>query len=263
MNETLPSPVGASRSKWDLVTRVLGTIDLHYHFRTRPLRRFFAKHERNRSVRIFEFGCGNGGNLLELRARRSSMIGVGMDIDHDFIHAAQISAKAKGFDGLSFVCTDSIDEIKDKPASFDYVMLIDVLEHLDDPSASLHEAARMLKPGGSVLISVPTRRYPRIFGREYHEAVGHVRDGFNLQELDDLFGPSFERVQYNYNTGLIASAACACFYRFVPNIRSRKLAIFSMISLHLSRLVDVLNGESRSCSLWAVYRQVPMGASSA
>lgn len=39
--------------------------------------------------------------------------------------------------------------------SFDTVILSDVLEHISDPRNSMHEVARVLKPGGSVLINVP------------------------------------------------------------------------------------------------------------
>ncbi len=38
---------------------------------------------------------------------------------------------------------------------FDTVLLLDVLEHLAEPEAALREAGRVLRPGGSVLITVP------------------------------------------------------------------------------------------------------------
>lgn len=40
-------------------------------------------------------------------------------------------------------------------ASFDWLVVLDVLEHLPRPQASLIEAARVLRPGGKVLLHVP------------------------------------------------------------------------------------------------------------
>lgn len=40
-------------------------------------------------------------------------------------------------------------------ASFDTVMLLDVLEHVAEPEAALREAARVLVPGGQLLLTIP------------------------------------------------------------------------------------------------------------
>ena len=42
-----------------------------------------------------------------------------------------------------------------EPASFDLVVLADVLEHLPDPAAGLQRATSFCRPGGAVLVSVP------------------------------------------------------------------------------------------------------------
>jgi len=40
-------------------------------------------------------------------------------------------------------------------ARFDCVLLLDVLEHVAAPEAALHEAARVLRPGGQLLLTIP------------------------------------------------------------------------------------------------------------
>jgi len=246
---------GMGNGKWDQVTKWLGPIDLHYHFRSKPLLKYFARQSPDRSIRVLEFGCGEGANLFAIQSRLPAMTGLGVDIDQTSINKARSIAAQKATHRLAFLCADSMNDSDVKPASFDYALLIDVLEHLKDPGALLSDIDSLLTPDGTILVSVPTHRYPRVFGREFHNAVGHVRDGFTMDELDGLLGTSYERIQSSYNTGLVAGAACACFYRLIPKIRFRKVAILGIIGLHLARLADFFNGESISCSIWAVYRR--------
>ena len=41
-------------------------------------------------------------------------------------------------------------------SSFDFITMLAVLEHLDNPEAILHECARILRPGGGLLLTVPS-----------------------------------------------------------------------------------------------------------
>jgi len=56
--------------------------------------------------------------------------------------------------------------------SFDAILLLDVLEHLDDEKVVLRTLGRVLKPGGLAVISVPAR--PDLFS-EFDEIQGHRR----------------------------------------------------------------------------------------
>lgn len=255
MSDGYEAPDMGKKSKWDLVEKLLGSTDLHYHFRTRSLFKYLKRSDKSTAIRVCEFGCGVGGNLLRMGEAWRGMVGVGIDIDRESILIARRAAAVKGLHNLSFYCAGSAELAPEGHSNFDYILLIDVLEHLDDPGSVLHELGGILKPEGQFLVSVPTHRYPLVFGRAYHDAVGHVRDGFTLSELDDLIGDRYRRIQHKYSTGLLASMACACFYRIIPKIRSRKISIASMLGLHISRLFDVFNGPSVSCSLWAVYRE--------
>jgi SAM-dependent methyltransferase len=58
------------------------------------------------------------------------------------------------------------------PASFDYLLAFEVLEHIDQDRDALAAWTRKLKPGGRVLLSVPA--HARKYGRS-DEIVGHVR----------------------------------------------------------------------------------------
>ena len=59
------------------------------------------------------------------------------------------------------VMHDGIDEIADVTAlkygseTFDYVLCINVLEHITEPQKALDEIQRVLRPGGLAIISTP------------------------------------------------------------------------------------------------------------
>ena len=65
-------------------------------------------------------------------------------------------------------------------ASVDCVSCTQVLEHIEDDNAAVAEFARVLKPGGHALITVPTPPEP-------WPMDGHVREGYTEPQLGDLF----------------------------------------------------------------------------
>ena len=102
------------------------------------------------ALEVVELGCGYRAKLLvALRDRLKRGVGVDFCIDPDLHTLAPFTF----FEGP---IEDTLPKLAD--ASFDVVMLISVLEHLADPLAALESARRLLKPGGLVLINVPTWR---------------------------------------------------------------------------------------------------------
>lgn len=101
-------------------------------------------------------------------------------------------------DGQEFVAGDAT-EMPFEDASFDMVTMFDLLEHVPDDAAVARETLRVLKPGGTVLVSTPNLerwRFPyyRLFApvcpseETLFKDWGHVRRGYTQSELDVLFG---------------------------------------------------------------------------
>jgi SAM-dependent methyltransferase len=82
--------------------------------------------------------------------------------------------------------------------AFDQVVVVDYLEHIPDDDAFAAELARILKPGGSVLINVPHLRPGSLVNRLRHrigltdEWHGHLRPGYTEEDLRRLLGPRFQ-----------------------------------------------------------------------
>lgn len=73
-------------------------------------------------------------------------------------------------------------------ASFDAVFASGVLEHVDDVAAAVAEIARVLAPGGTLLLGLPFRQGLHLEPHDYWRFTEHgirwlLRDGFEIREL--------------------------------------------------------------------------------
>jgi SAM-dependent methyltransferase len=125
--------------------------------------------------RVLDVGCGIGDFL---RFRRGT---VGVDINP----GAVAYCREQGLDARKME-TDCLP-FADK--EFDGAMLDNVLEHIAEPRPVLHEIARVLRPGGTLIVGVPGRRGfasdpdHKVFydARRLKEVVD--RAGFSLHKL--------------------------------------------------------------------------------
>ena len=67
-------------------------------------------------------------------------------------------------------------------ATFDCCLCSEVIEHIHEDAVAVSELARVLKPGGVLLLSVPTPPAP------YDPA--HVREGYTLTQLSEVLDKS-------------------------------------------------------------------------
>lgn len=113
-------------------------------------------------LRLVEIGCGSGA-LLETAAEFGEVVGV--EASPDFLEVA----RRRGFS----VLPGSLPDRLPLPAeSFDGVLLLDVLEHIEDDRAALQALARVLRPGGLLVCTVPAYSW---LWSAHDEALGHQR----------------------------------------------------------------------------------------
>jgi 2-polyprenyl-3-methyl-5-hydroxy-6-metoxy-1,4-benzoquinol methylase len=97
------------------------------------------------TVRLLDVGCSSGAFLHSALRLGFSAEGVEPSAD-----AAQ-TARAAGLK----VFTGYLEQAQFPDASFDAITLIEIVEHLRDARSLLQECARILKPGGVVLVTTP------------------------------------------------------------------------------------------------------------
>jgi SAM-dependent methyltransferase len=115
----------------------------------RRLERLFLEHF-PRGARVLDAGCGRS-LFTEIRSYWPFDI-VAADVDLDLL----ASRKAE-FPGVRWVVGDA-HPLPFRDAAFDGLFAGELIEHLPDPAAGMREFRRVLRPGGTLVLTTPNRR---------------------------------------------------------------------------------------------------------
>jgi ubiquinone/menaquinone biosynthesis C-methylase UbiE len=99
--------------------------------------------------RVLDLGCGDGLLVTTLATQRARAVGI--DVNHAALQAATSRADRAGVEGARFV-EGRIEGLPFPDDTFDLVTAVTVLCLVPDRSAALREAARVLRPGGRLVI---------------------------------------------------------------------------------------------------------------
>jgi len=97
-------------------------------------------------ARVIDVGCGNGRLAKLVRQERGAQVTC---LDFSALVLGRLAAD--GFDTI----VSALPAIPAPDASFDVAVSTEVFEHLDDPRKTLRQMARVVRPGGMVIFSVP------------------------------------------------------------------------------------------------------------
>ncbi|MGI5923212.1 MAG: class I SAM-dependent methyltransferase [Lentisphaeria bacterium] len=113
----------------------------------------------NGTCTVADFGCANGyGSAILAQAARQVDA---FDVNGDYLAEARTRHHARNIRYQQFDANDLSAEPPCAPNRYDVAVAFEILEHLDHPEALLRLLARAIKPGGTLLLSVPNPRYER------------------------------------------------------------------------------------------------------
>lgn len=153
--------------------------------------------------KILDLGCGTGYTSERLSSLGYNVTSV--DNENAAIEAAQRR-------GLQNVHIEDAAHLTYPDESFEGVVCLDVLEHIQQHEAAVQQLRRVLKKDGCAIIAVPA--WPGLFG-PHDQALGHFRR-YTKKQLRNLLennGLCIERLTY-YNSLLsIPITAVRLFHR--------------------------------------------------
>ena len=149
--------------------------------------------------RVLDLGCAFGFTTLKLA--RKGYTTVGVDNSERYI------AWAKRRHPKGTYLRVSAESLPFEDESFDAILFLDVLEHVVDQKAVISEIQRVLKPGGTLILSVPHRGllgwldslnvYALLVRKTHHGifpqeiAQTGIHRHYSLSELRALLGTAF------------------------------------------------------------------------
>ncbi len=127
------------------------------------------------AVVVGDLGCGSGRIAAAIAPYARSVVGV--DSSPEMLDVAR--ARLAGFGNVELV-EGRIEDLPLASGSLDLALVVHLLHHVADPSAALAEVARVLRPGGRLVIAdVLPHPYD-----EYRRTMGHVWLGFGREAIE-------------------------------------------------------------------------------
>lgn len=118
--------------------------------------------------RVLDVGCG-GGILAEAMARRGARV-TGIDLAEKPLRVAELHQLESGVEvEYRQVAAEAL--AAERPASYDVVTCMELLEHVPDPASTVAACAQLARPGGRVFFSTINRNAKAylfaVIGAEY------------------------------------------------------------------------------------------------
>jgi SAM-dependent methyltransferase len=125
---------------------------------------------------VLDCGCGLGW-FLHVIGKLTACRLTGTDYDVPRLASAQ-----RALNGRAPLAASDILALPYADATFDKIVLSEVLEHLPDDAGALTEVVRVLKPGGLLAVTVPNEDYPLLW-----DPVNWTRESLGLKPITQGF----------------------------------------------------------------------------
>jgi SAM-dependent methyltransferase len=159
---------------------------------------------------VLDVACGRGHGSIHFDTY------TGVDISEESVAAAVSS-----YPGKTFIVGDALD-LPFPDSTFDSVVSLETIEHLHEQEAFVKELSRVIKPGGTLILSTPN---PNRYHNPYHvreipfsETVSLISDHFSVEESVGYSFPWMVRGYFVYEAALTVLLWMGFSPRFVKRL---------------------------------------------
>jgi 2-polyprenyl-3-methyl-5-hydroxy-6-metoxy-1,4-benzoquinol methylase len=133
---------------------------------------------------VLDFGCGGAVTFKCLNQKRCRIVGC----DENIVLAQQV-CRALNINAELYQDLSAIDRRK-----FDYILALDVLEHIENSAALLEKFKDMMQPDSKIILSGPTENFWYKLGRKLAGFSGHYHVK-NIHQIEREFSAMGFRVE--------------------------------------------------------------------
>lgn len=156
---------------------------------------------KSEAIKVLQVGCGVGGTLLQVKNNFRACEVYGVESNEKLVKIAS---------GVIPVKVGNIEtmDINYKEDFFDYIIIDDMIEHLNDPWSVLKKLCKYLKPRGSLITIIPNVNHITVVKDLINGKFPYVNAGlldkthlrfFTLEEMKKLFNETGYEISYVKN----------------------------------------------------------------
>jgi ubiquinone/menaquinone biosynthesis C-methylase UbiE/aryl carrier-like protein len=129
------------------IQRLNAQVDLFWDVEYAMLKRYGLRN----GIDMLDCGCGPGRLIELLKGEMPGLKITGLEMDHQLVDAARSMIAARGLSGCS-ILEGTAEQPGLADASFDFIVMRLVLEHVPDPLLALRSLGRLLRTGGRLVV---------------------------------------------------------------------------------------------------------------
>lgn len=207
----------------------------------REVRRLLASMPAGRTLRVLDAGTGFGQYAYFIARTFPNARVLAVDVKRDYLeNARRFLDKTPQAAQVTLAYEDLTDLQAEGP--FDLVLSVDVMEHIEDDRGVFRHFARVLRPGGYVLINTPSDLGGSDVQTEGETSFieEHVRDGYNLAALQaKLREAGLEPVRSLYTYGPYGSLAWRMLIKRPIQLLGKTWAFLVLLPLYYLAVLPV------------------------
>jgi ubiquinone/menaquinone biosynthesis C-methylase UbiE len=110
-------------------------------------------------VSVADLGCGSGVILSEILMMKPLWNGHGLDISPEAVDYARRLARHKGVANRARFHAGNVTRLPYANASLQLIIASEIIEHMPEPEVVVAEIARVLAPGGQLILTMPVESH--------------------------------------------------------------------------------------------------------